>query len=63
MQVPVESGILSPRELEITNSSAVDLASELACGRLKSVDVTLAFCKRAALAHQLVRFKPADDLG
>ncbi|KAF8425288.1 amidase signature domain-containing protein [Tirmania nivea] len=54
MHVPAASGILSPQELEITNSSAVDLASRLASGQLKSVEVTLAFCKRAALAHQLL---------
>lgn len=63
MHVPAASGILSPQELEITSSSAVDLASRLASGQLKSVDVTLAFCKRAALAHQLVCFKPADESG
>ncbi len=54
MDAPAKSGILTPEELEITNSSAVDLVAKLADGRLKSVDVTLAFCKRAALAHQLV---------
>lgn len=51
---PLKSGILSPQELEITNSSATHLVKKLAAGELKSVDVTLAFCKRAALAHQLV---------
>jgi amidase len=51
---PSKSGHLSPQELEITNSSATDLVKKLATGDLKSVDVTLAFCKRAALAHQLV---------
>jgi amidase len=55
MDVPAKSGILSAQELEITNSSAVDLVAKLASGQLKSVDVTLAFCKRAALAHELVR--------
>ena len=52
---PEKSGILSPKEIEITNSSASDLVPKLAKGELKSVDVTLAFCKRAALAQQLVR--------
>lgn len=55
MDVPAKSGILSSEEIEITNSSAVDLVAKLSSGQLKSVDVTLAFCKRAALAHQLVR--------
>ena len=62
MHVPATSGILSPDELEITNSSAVDLASRLISGQLKSVAVTLAFCKRAALAHQLVCFKIQGNL-
>lgn len=54
MHVPVESGILSKEELAITESTAVDLVARMAAGELKSVDVTTAFCKRAALAHQLV---------
>lgn len=51
---PEKSGILSPKELEITNASATDLVPKLAKGELTSVEVTLAFCKRAAIAHQLV---------
>lgn len=56
MDVPAKSGILSPEELKITESTATDLVNKLANGELKAVDVTLAFCKRAALAHQLVSF-------
>jgi len=52
---PKESGLLSAQEIEITESSATDLVAQLAQGKLKSVDVTLAFCKRAAIAQQLVR--------
>lgn len=55
MNYPAESEILSEGELAITNSTAVTLVARMAAGELKSVDVTLAFCKRAALAHQLVR--------
>ncbi|KAJ9261569.1 hypothetical protein DTO195F2_4099 [Paecilomyces variotii] len=51
---PTKSGLLSAKELEITNSTATDLVAKLATGELKSYDVTLAFCKRAALAHQLL---------
>ncbi|KAJ9297812.1 hypothetical protein DTO271G3_4033 [Paecilomyces variotii] len=51
---PTKSGLLSAKELEITNSTATDLVVKLATGELKSYDVTLAFCKRAALAHQLL---------
>lgn len=54
MTFPKESGIMSTEELAITESSAVDLVAKLASGELTSVAVTTAFCKRAALAHQLV---------
>lgn len=54
MDFPEKSGILSAEELAITKLPATDLVVRLARGELKSVDVTLAFCKRAALAHQLV---------
>jgi amidase len=52
---PEKSGILSSVELAITKSSATDLVAQLAAGKFTSVAVTTAFCKRAALAHQLVR--------
>lgn len=52
---PAKSGLLSDQEISITESSATDLVQQLAHGDLKAVDVTIAFCKRAALAHQLVR--------
>lgn len=54
MDYPAKSGIMSQEELAVTNSTAVDLVAKMAKGELKSVDVTRAFCKRAALAHQLV---------
>lgn len=51
------SGILSERELDITESYKVsELLEALASGRLTALEVTTAFCKRAAIAHQLVRF-------
>jgi amidase len=52
MQVPATCGLLSLAELEITNASATDLVTKLASGSLKAVDVTTAFCKRAAISHQ-----------
>lgn len=51
---PAKSGLLSRQEFAITQNSASDLVKKLAVGALKAVDVTIAFCKRAALAHQLV---------
>lgn len=51
------SGVLSDKELDITeNYSAADLLQRLSGGEFRSVDVTTAFCKRAAIAQQLVRY-------
>ncbi|KAA8647784.1 amidase [Aspergillus tanneri] len=59
-------GILSPEELSIISSSATDLVSQLSTGKLRAVDVTLAFCKSAAIAQQLTNcmheFFPEDAL-
>lgn len=55
MDYPKKSGIMTPEELSITESSATDLIKKMANGQLTSVAVTTAFCKRAALATQLVR--------
>ena len=50
-----ESGILAERELEITeNYNVTQLIDALATGHLTSVEVTKAYCKRAAVAQQLV---------
>lgn len=54
MSCAKESGLLSADELAITESSATDIVKRIAAGDLTSVAVTTAFCKRAALAHQLV---------
>ena len=54
MGFPKISGIMSPKEIAITESSATELVAKMAAGKLTSVAVTTAFCKRAALAHQLV---------
>lgn len=51
---PAESGILSPHELDITGNFATDIVRKLATGEWTSQEVTTAFCKRAAIAHQLV---------
>lgn len=56
MGYPKKSGIMTAEEIAITESTAVDLVAQMAAGNLTSVAVTTAFCKRAALAHQLVRF-------
>ncbi|CAI7599455.1 unnamed protein product [Penicillium pancosmium] len=52
--VPYECGILTPKELKITNSSARTLIERILSREYISYEVTLAFCKRAAIAQQLV---------
>lgn len=52
---PQTSGWFTADELAITELSASELVPKLASGALKSIDVTRAFCKRAAAAHRLVR--------
>lgn len=51
-----KSGILSQRELEITEQySVAELLTALSSGQITAVEATLAFSKRAAIAQQLVR--------
>lgn len=47
-------GVLTPRQLEITELTASETLRYVHNGRLKATEVTEAFCARAALAHQLV---------
>ena len=54
--VPRTSGKLSARELEITELDEVDvLLARLADRTYTALEVATAFCRRATLAHQLVR--------
>lgn len=54
LDVPKESGILSAAELRITEApDATTLLEGLQSGKLTAVEVTTAFCKRAAIAHQV----------
>ena len=54
---PATSGLLTEPELEITKSLASDIVQQIAAGKWSAEDVTRAFCKRAAIAHQLVSRK------
>jgi hypothetical protein len=45
---------LNEQEKEITNTDAPEIVAKVANGVWTSVEVTEAFCHRAALAHQLV---------
>lgn len=54
LDVPAQCGILSDQELKITKiSDATTLKDKLAAGELSALEVTTAFCKRAAIAQQL----------
>ena len=55
MDVPFLSGLFTEREILITTSSATHIVSVIATGEWKAQEVARAFCKRAAVAHQLVR--------
>jgi amidase len=51
--VPRTSGILSEKEMTITESSMADVLQRLRSGKWTSEEVTEAICKRAAIAHQI----------
>ncbi|KAE8147479.1 amidase signature domain-containing protein [Aspergillus avenaceus] len=56
MDIPRTCGLLTNRELEITENWDVrGLLRVIAEGRYKTEEVVGAFCKRAAIAHQLTR--------
>ncbi|KAH9474405.1 Acetamidase [Psilocybe cubensis] len=54
MDFPEKSGLLDAKEVEITNSDVDALLEKLATGKWTAVEVTIAFSKRAIIAHQLV---------
>ncbi|KAK5687793.1 hypothetical protein LTS12_028985, partial [Elasticomyces elasticus] len=45
---------LTAREIEITETDAVEITEYTTTGKWSAVEVTEAFCHRAALAHQMV---------
>ena len=54
-KVPETCGLLSAKELEITNTVDVEqILKNLATSKWSSVEVTLAFYKRAIVAQQVV---------
>ena len=50
---------LSEREIDITETDAVDIVEKTSKGVWTAVEVTKAFCHRASLAHQYVRVIPS----
>lgn len=56
LAVPRQCGVLTDRELEITEQhDAVGVVRCIAKGTYSAKEVAVAFCKRAAIAQQLVR--------
>ena len=56
LHIPRECGLLSFTELDITeNYNAVSLVEAIATAKYTAEEVAVAFCKRAAIAQQLVR--------
>ena len=51
---PAKCGLLTDAELTITDSYATEIVKKIAAGEWKAEDVTRAFCKRAAVAQQVV---------
>lgn len=45
---------LSEREIQITESDALEIVNNAASGKWTAVEITKAFCHRAAIAHQLL---------
>ncbi len=57
LDVPKTCGLLTDRELEITNTTDVSLIlRKLATAEWSAVEVTTAFSKRAVVAHQVVSY-------
>ncbi|BCR87097.1 uncharacterized protein ACHE_31084A [Aspergillus chevalieri] len=53
---PRKSGLLTERELGITELSATALVAEMGAGELSAEEVVVAFLKRSVLGHQLFNF-------
>ncbi|OAP64558.1 hypothetical protein AYL99_00530 [Fonsecaea erecta] len=57
MSVPYTSGLMTDEELALTELDATELLQRLRKGEIKSYNITLAFCKRAAIAQQVISHK------
>ncbi|KAL2061684.1 hypothetical protein VTL71DRAFT_7061 [Oculimacula yallundae] len=54
LSIPEESGLLTVKELEITESNATQLVEEMGAGNWSAEEVTIAFLKRATIGHQIL---------
>jgi amidase len=48
------SGLLTDKEIQITDAGAVDIVDKISKRLWSAEEVAVAFCKAAAIAHQLV---------
>jgi amidase len=55
VDLPRASGLLTDKELLITELSAVQILVAMREQKFTATETTIAFCKRAAIAHQAVR--------
>ncbi|KAJ5740994.1 fatty-acid amide hydrolase [Penicillium malachiteum] len=53
---PAQSGLMSPKELQITETSSVDIVKAIANGEWTAEEVTVAFARRAVISHQVTNF-------
>lgn len=51
---PFMEKFLEPNEISIVNMDSVPIVDAIRSGKLSAVEVTTAFCKTAAVAHQIV---------
>lgn len=56
LDVPKESGVLTERELKITETDATGLVESMAKGTWTAEEVAIAFLKRATIGHQLLNY-------
>ena len=57
LNVPNNCGILTPEEISITSDyDALDIVQLTKTGKFSAEAITIAFCKRAAIAEQLVTY-------
>lgn len=64
MNIPQDCGLLTTRELKITETTDVEtLLNKLHSSEWSSVEVTTAFYKRGIIAHQLVRSLRPNSFG
>jgi amidase len=63
VDLPRTSGLLTDKEMLITELSAVEILAAIRERRLTAIETTKAFCKRAAIAHQAVRHPEEFESG